>query len=180
MTPTITLEPVREKDIPAFKRRLQKAFTLAAVEAFPDFPEVIPPERDMDESLAATGAEALQIMCDGEPVGDAIVAGEGSSKTLDFIFVDPEYQNERLGQAAWQAIEARYPDAERWELVTPYHERRNIHFYINKCGFHITEYFNDRHPDSHFPQDEAGDYPGEDGGLFKFEKVVDVSTPPPP
>ena len=172
MTPTIALEPVRKKDIPAFKRRLQKAFTLAATEAFPDFPEVIPPERDMDESLAATGAEALHIMRDNKPVGGAIVSGEGPSKMLDFIFVNPEHQNERLGQSAWQAIEARYPDAERWELVTPYHERRNIHFYINKCGFHIVEYYNDRHPDPHFPQDEAGDYPGEDGGLFKFEKVI--------
>ena len=172
MTPNITLEPVRAKDIPAFKQRLQRAFTLAAAEEFPDFPEVIPPERDMDESLATADAEALHIMCDGKPVGGAIVTGAGPSKMLDFIFVDPEHQNRHLGHAAWQAIEARYPDAERWELVTPYHERRNIHFYVNKCGFHITEYYNDHHTDPNFPQDEAGDYPGEDGGLFKFEKVV--------
>jgi hypothetical protein len=172
MARNVTLEPVHPNDISAFKQRLQRAFTLAATEAFPDFPEIIPPERDMDESLATSGAEALHIMCDGELVGGAIVTGEGPSKLLDFIFVDPERQNEHLGYAAWQAIEARYPDAERWELVTPYHERRNIHFYINKCGFHITEYYNDRHSDPQFPQDEAGDYPGEDGGLFKFEKVV--------
>lgn len=49
----------------AFKRRLQDAFTQAAREMFPEFPEVIPPERDIDESLAAPGAEALQIVCDG-------------------------------------------------------------------------------------------------------------------
>ena len=46
-------------------------------------------------------------------------------------------------------------------------------FYVNRCGFVITEYFNERHPDPHFPQEEAGDYPGADGGLFKFEKEVD-------
>jgi len=171
-TPEITLEPVGPGDVPAFKRRLQDAFTRAAREAFPDFPEVIPPERDIDESLAAPGAEALQVACGGEPVGGAIVSGEGAGKTLDFIFVDTEHQGRHLGYAAWRAIEARYPEAERWELVTPYHERRNIHFYVNRCGFRITEYFNERHPDPHYPQEEAGDYPGEDGGLFKFEKVV--------
>ena len=170
--PEITLEPVQPDDMPAFKQRLQDAFTQAAREAFPDFPEVIPPERDMDESLAATGAEAFQIVCDGEPVGGAIVTGDGVNMMLDFIFVDTEHQDRRLGYAAWRAIEAQYPDATRWELVTPYHEKRNIHFYVNRCGFHITEYYNERHPDPHFPQEESGDYPGEDGGLFKFEKML--------
>lgn len=171
-TPEITLEPVKPNDMPAFKRRLQDAFTQAAREEFPDFPEVIPPEHDMDESLAAPGSEALQIVCGGEPVGGAIVTGDGTNMMLDFIFVDTAHQDRHLGYAAWRAIEARYPEAERWKLVTPYHEKRNIHFYVNRCGFHITEYFNARHPDPHFPQEEAGDYPGEDGGLFKFEKVT--------
>ena len=85
---------------------------------------------------------------------------------------DPEYQNLHLGHAAWCAIEARYPDARIWELVTPYHEKRNIHFYVNRCGFHIVEYFNDHHRDPNFPAEEAGDYPGEDDGLFKFRKVL--------
>ena len=169
--PTVFLETVSSDEIPAFKLRLQEAFTQGALEAFPDFPEVIPPERDIDESLAAAGSEALHFMCAGERVGGAIVTGAGADKMLDFIFVDPACQGRHIGLAAWNAIEARYPDAARWELVTPYHEKRNIHFYVNLCGFHITEYFNDRHPDPHYPQDEAANYPGEDGGLFKFEKV---------
>lgn len=172
MTPAITLEPVRAEDMPSFKLRLQKSFTQAACEAFPDFPEVIPPERDIDESLGAPGVEVLNIMCGGEPVGGAIVTGEGADKLLDFLFVDTDHQDKHVGYAAWQAIEARYPDAERWELVTPYHEKRNIHFYVNRCGFHITEYYNDRHRDPHFSYEGEGDYPDEDGGLFKFEKIV--------
>ena len=170
--PAITLEPVRLEDLSAYKQRLQDSFTQAAREAFPDFPEVIPPERDIQQSLDAPGAEALQVVCDGKFVGGAIVTGEGTDKLLDFLFIDTAYQDKHYGYATWCAIEARYLDAERWELVTPYHEKRNIHFYVNRCGFAITEYFNDRHPDPHFPQEEAGDYPGEDGGLFKFEKVV--------
>ena len=172
MTPEIALENVSPKDLPAFKQRLQDAFTQASREVFPDFPEVIPPERDIDESLAAEGAEALQIVLDGQPVGGAVVSGDGASMMLDFIFIDTEYQDRHLGFAAWQAIENRYPHATHWELVTPYHEKRNIHFYVNRCGFHITEYYNEHHTDPNFPQDDAGDYPGEDGGLFKFEKEL--------
>jgi hypothetical protein len=172
MAPELTLEPVNPDDMPAFKQRLQTAFTQAANEAFPDFPEVIPPERDIDESLAAEGAEALQIVFAGQRVGGAIISGTATDKLLDFIFIDPEHQDKHLGYTAWRAIEARYPQATHWELVTPYHEKRNIHFYVNRCGFHITEYYNDRHRDPHFPQEEAGDYPGEDGGLFKFEKTI--------
>ena len=43
------------------------------------------------------------------------------------------------------------PDVREWELVTPYFEVRNIHFYVNKCGFHIVEFFNERHPDPSDP-----------------------------
>lgn len=170
MTQAIALEQVRDEDMAAFRQRLQDAFTLAAREVFPDFPEVVPPDRDIDESLAAPGAQALQVVCEGEFVGGAIVSGTGDSRLLDFLFIDTAHQNRHLGLATWQAIEARYPEVRHWELVTPYHERRNIHFYVNRCGFRITEYYNEHHADPNYPQDEAGDYPGEDGGLFKFEK----------
>lgn len=168
----IMLEPVCPEGLTAFKLRLQDAFTQAMLVDYPDFPEIIPPMRDIDESLAASGSEALQIMCDGKAVGGAIVSGDGKAMLLDFIFVDTAFQDRHFGLAAWEAIEARYPDAERWELVTPYHEKRNIHFYVNRCGFHITEYYNPRHPDPGYPQEEAGSYPDEEGGLFKFEKVM--------
>ena len=172
MEKTVELVPVRDEDMPEFKRRLQESFTRAVEETFPEWTDVIPPERDIDESLGAIGAEALQIVHDGRNVGGAIVTGDGTAMHLDFIFIDPDCQNLHLGLAAWNAIEARYPDARTWELVTPYHEKRNIHFYVNKCGFAITEYYNDRHPDPNFPEEEGSDYPGEDGGLFKFEKTV--------
>ena len=30
--------------------------------------------------------------------------------------------------------------------------KRNIHFYVNRCGFHIVEFFNEKHPDPHAPR----------------------------
>ena len=38
-------------------------------------------------------------------------------------------------------------------------------FYINRCGFHAVEFFNEHHPDPHMPEQ----FDQEDG-LFKFEK----------
>ena len=172
MQQTVELVPVGYKDLDDFVKRLQKAFTYATRSDFPDFLGNIPPQRDVDEALDGENAEALSIVHEGKDIGGAVITGGEVRKTLEFLFIDPDKQNLRLGQAAWQAIEARYPDARTWELVTPYHEKRNIHFYVNKCGFAITEYYNDRHPDPNFPADEGGDYPGEDGGLFKFVKTV--------
>ncbi len=53
-----------------------------------------------------------------------------------------------------------------WETGTPYFERRNIHFYVNKCGFHIVEYYNEKHPDPYMqgddnmPDTDPRNYPG--------------------
>ena len=49
----------------------------------------------------------------------------------------------------------------------------SIHFYVNKCGFHIVEYYNEKHPDPHQPEEEqlsTDDTPGFEHGFFRFEK----------
>ena len=42
-----------------------------------------------------------------------------------------------MGYRAWQAIEQAYPATRVWVTHTPYFEKRNIHFYVNKCDFKI-------------------------------------------
>ena len=58
-----------------------------------------------------------------------------------------------------------------WETVTPYFEKRNIHFYVNRCGFHIVEFFNSHHTDPNDPDmvDSQGDGQFPEG-MFRFEK----------
>ncbi len=172
MQQTVELVPVGYKDLDDFVKRLQKAFTYATRSDFPDFLGNIPPQRDVDEALDGENAEALSIVHEGKAIGGAVITGGEVRKTLEFLFIDPDKQNLRLGQAAWQAIEARYPETQIWELVTAYHEKRNIHFYVNRCGFHIVEYFNQYHEDPEFSAEDAGDYPGSDEGLFRFVKVM--------
>ena len=99
---------------------------------------------------------------------------------LDLLFVDPAAHSKGIGYAAWQEVEKRYPETEVWETCTPYFETRNIHFYLNKCGFHIVEFYNSRHPDPNDPETGCeNDYSeeGENGGMFRFEKRMEPHFP---
>ena len=79
-----------------------------------------------------------------------------------------------LGLAAWRAMEAMYPQTKVWETVTPYFEKRNIHFYVNRCGFHIVEFFNAHHRDPALAAPLCPDglpLPGMDE-YFRFRKIM--------
>ena len=67
-------------------------------------------------------------------------------------------------------IEAHYPETEVRETHTPYFERRNIHFYLNKCDFRIVEFFNGFHREEHDLTEEFRNI--NDSGFFRFEKRV--------
>ncbi len=57
-----------------------------------------------------------------------------------------------------------------WETVTPYFEKRNIHFYVNRCGFHIVEFYNSYHPDPNDPDAARNIDEQFQDGMFRFEK----------
>lgn len=46
----------------------------------------------------------------------------------------------------------------------PYFEQRNIHFYVNKLGFHIVEFY------TKFLKDK--DMPERMDGMFRFQKII--------
>ena len=128
------------------------------------------PDKDFYQSLEAEGAEAYEaIDTDGLRVGGAIIAIDSAEHRgeLSFLYVKVGVQSKGIGQGIWKAIERLHPEVEVWETCTPYFDRRNIHFYINRLGFHAVEFFNEHHPDPHMPEQ----FDQEDG-LFKFEKCV--------
>ena len=53
-----------------------------------------------------------------------------------------------------------------------HYQQKQFYKARNKCGFHIVEYFNEHHEDPDFTPQEAGEYPGEDDGLFRLVKVM--------
>ena len=63
-------------------------------------------------------------------------------------------------------------EARIWETHTPYYDKRNIHFYVNRCGFKIVEFFNPKHKDPHQMSETAGNIPKENNYFFRFEKEM--------
>lgn len=171
----ITLEPVREEELEDFKRKIQEAFGEAAEDKFGRQDEPIPEDKDLDEAFHAPDAVVYHLVQDNQRIGGAVLSIHIKTQynSLDFFFISPAYQNKGLGCAAWKAIEERYPDTNVWHTVTPYFEKRNIHFYINCCGFKITEFWNEHHPDPHeFLKPAESELPMEYDELFGFEKVM--------
>ena len=170
---TVELIPTRDDERENFIVNIQAAFKKAVVEEYGDDGKEVIPREDVEKSFNETGAETLNIVSDGKVVGGAIVKinRETNHNELLLLYVNVDCHSKGIGAAAWQAIEARYPNTKVWETVTPYFEKRNLHFYINKCGFHATEFYNPHHKDPRLAEPEVDDFPGGDY-FFKFEKVM--------
>ncbi|MBR4974609.1 MAG: GNAT family N-acetyltransferase [Bacteroidales bacterium] len=119
--------------------------------------------------------ETYRIVVDGRKVGGVIlkIDKETHHNHLEILFVSPEEHTKGIGYGAWLAVEALHPETVVWETCTPYFEKRNIHFYVNKCGFRINEfwceYYRPTHetPDAEEPDPDEG--PDE---MFSFIKVM--------
>ncbi|HFU4218686.1 TPA: GNAT family N-acetyltransferase [Streptococcus suis] len=161
----VELRPLLEEEREEFIRRNQVAFREALKEEMPEGEEVIS-RKEVLESLLAPKAQAFQVYWENELVGGVVVQIDSATKrnSLDLLFVDGNHKGKGLGLNIWQAIEQAYPDTEVWETHTPHFEVRNIHFYVNKCGFQIVEFFNSAHPMEHVP-----DFPDAEL-FFRFEK----------
>ncbi len=170
----IELKPLVYSDREQFIKDNQEAFNYGALEEFgrrddhfEEDGEII--SRETIEKSIDIG-EAYRIMQDGKPVGGVVVRVDGTRGDLDLLFVSPKAHSKGIGYAAWCAVEKLYPEVTVWETVTPYFEKRNIHFYVNRCGFHIVEFFNSHHPD---PNDLDSAEQTDDQfreGMFRFEK----------
>lgn len=173
---TITFKPVIESELDEFKKRLQTAFSLAIIATnnkASDKP--IPSDQDIERNYYNQAAVTYNIYKSGQRIGGVILTINRLSNHnhLDFFFIDPEHHSKGIGYEVWKAIEEKYPETEIWQTGTPYFEKRNIHFYVNKCGFKINEFFCEHHPDPHFPQEElAEDNDGLADGFFNFVKIM--------
>lgn len=169
------LLPLSTEDMAVFKKDMQEAFQQGAAKELDLGDTVILPEKDIDESLSNKGAAAYKAVVDGEILGGAIVVidEETQHNHLDFLYVKFGTQSKGVGQMIWSEIEKLYPRTKVWETCTPYFEKRNIHFYINRLGFHAVEFFNPHHKEPRIPDDMVGgDY------FFRFEKVMEQGLKP--
>ena len=174
----ITLTRLTADDREAFILDNQRAFKYGAMEEFgvrddhfEEDGEII--SRKTIENSIDSGV-AYRIREDGWIVGGLVlrINEETQHNELELLFVVPEAHSKGIGYAAWKEVERLYPETKVWETCTPYFETRNIHFYVNKCGFHIVEFFNSHHPDPKDPDTGAEEAPEEGDGMFRFEKQM--------
>ncbi|MCO4690463.1 GCN5-related N-acetyl transferase [Streptococcus infantarius subsp. infantarius] len=161
----IELKPLVSSDREQFIKDNQETFNYGALEEFglrdDHFEEdgQIISRETIEESIDS--GEAYRILDDGKVVGGVVVRIEGDRGNLNLLFVSPKCHSKGVGYGAWCQIEKMFPQVKIWETVTPYFEKRNIHFYVNRCGFKIVEFFNSHHKDPN--DDEASE-------MFRFEK----------
>ena len=165
------LLPMAQEDIQKFKQDIQEAFQKGFEEVYGKTEGIILPEEDIDRSLNAVGSAAYKAVVNGEMVGGAVVVidAETQHNHLDLLYVKYGLQEKGVGFAIWSAVEKLHPDTKVWETCTPYFEKRNIHFYVNKCGFHIVAFLNEQNPDPNDPEEFIGD--GGDG-MFVLRKQM--------
>lgn len=171
---TATLLKAEESNIWKFKKDLQDSFRVSAEAEFGHkFEEPIPSDEEIEQSISAPGSIVYWVVIEGEKVGGAVVLidEETQDNTLALFFISTKYQNRGFGYRAWRAIEEAHPKTKVWETVTPYFEKRNIHFYVNRCGFRIVEFYNRYNPD---PNEHSHHISIEDEGneMFRFEKIL--------
>ena len=176
----ITLTRLTDDDREQFILDNQRAFKYGATEEFgrrddhfEEDGEIIS-RRTIENSI--DGGAAYRIREDGRIVGGLVlkINEKTQHNELELLFVDPEAHSKGIGRAAWEQVERLYPETLVWETCTPYFEMRNIHFYVNKCGFHIVEFFNSHHPEPGTPDEpESDEAPMDDhDGMFRFEKQM--------
>ena len=178
---TVTLVPLTADDREQFILDNQWAFKYGAIEEFGkrddhlDFDGEIISRKTIERCIDSPDSETYRIVVDGRRVGGLIlkINKETRHNELEILFVSPKEHTKGIGYGAWLAVEALHPETKIWETCTPYFEKRNIHFYVNKCGFQIDqfwcEYFQPYHPMPDADEHDPDEGPDE---MFRFIKVM--------
>jgi len=177
----VTLVPLEEDDREQFILDNQWAFKYGAMMEFGerdghiDGDGEIISRKTIGRCIDAPDSETYRIVVDGKRVGGVIlkIDKETHRNELEILFVSPEEHTKGIGYGAWLAVEALHPETVVWQTCTPYFEKRNIHFYVNKCGFQIDqfwcEYFE---PTYEIPDDEPCDHDEGPDEMFRFVKIM--------
>lgn len=177
----VTLVPLTADDKEQFILDNQWAFKYGALHEFgerdnhiDDDGEIIS-RKTIERCIDAPNNETYRIVVDGKKVGGVIlkINKETNRNELEILFTSPDEHSKGIGYGAWQAVEELHPETKVWETCTPYFEKRNIHFYVNKCGFKIDEFWCEYFaPTNDLPNDEEHDPNEEPDVMFHFVKVM--------
>lgn len=155
------LEP---KDVDQFKLDIQEAFQKGFEAVYGKTDDTILPEEDIEKSLQAKGSIAYKAVVNGKMIGGAVevINKKTQCNHLDLLYVKHGIHSRGIGKKIWDRIEQLHSKTEIWETCTPYFDKRNIYFYVNKCGFYIVEYQREINEEGFLG--DGGD------GMFVFKK----------
>lgn len=174
----VTLLPLTEDDREQFILDNQWSFKHGALMEFgerdnhiDDDGEIIS-RKTIESCIDDPLNEVYRIISDGKKVGGVIlkINKETNINELEILFTSPNEHSKGIGYGAWLAVEALHPETKVWKTCTPYFDKRNIHFYVNKCRFQIDEFWCEYFKPSHEMPDGAHDEGPDE--MFHFIKIM--------
>jgi hypothetical protein len=177
---TVSLRPLASEDKEQFILDNQWAFKHGALLEFgerdnhTDYDGEIISRKTIEDCISAPENECYRIIAGERAVGGVILKidkerGEGE---LEILFTLPDEHSKGIGYGAWLAVEEMHPEIKIWRTCTPYFDKRNIHFYVNKCGFQINEFWCEYFkPSREMPDDDFDKNEGPDE-MFSFIKII--------
>lgn len=165
MMEKITFKRLEKSEYADFAKETKEIFSIAVAEPFG---ETLENDNNIESSLENPELEVFSVYSGDEKVGGVAVKQDEENQChwLELFYICPDKHGKGLGLRIILGLEDLYPEAKVWRLITPYFEKRNIHFYVNKCGFKIVEFFNKYHKDPN----SASNVPEFQEEYFIFEK----------
>ena len=177
----VTLVPLSAEDREQFILDNQWAFKHGAMMEFGERDDHLDGDgeiisrRTIERCIDDKHNETYRIVAEGRVVGGLIlkIDEETHHNHLEILFTLPDEHSRGIGYGAWLAVEELHPETVVWETCTPYFEKRNIHFYVNKCGFQIDQFWCEHfQPEHEMPDDEEHDPDEGPDEMFRFIKVM--------
>ena len=166
------------EEVRQFKRDMQEAFQVGALckGAVKEGDGWFLPEEHINQKMEAKGAISYKVVSDAKDdktmLGGVIVAFNDEKAHIDFLYVKRDAHSRGVGKFIMFELERQHPEVREWELVTPYFEKRNIHFYVNVCGYSIVEFFNKHHEDKSRPNSTEPPPHESLEEMFRFIKLI--------
>lgn len=167
----LDFQSINPKEFSIFREEIKQIFSIATLATNGKKSSLS--DDDVNKTLLNPKGQAFFVYENGERVGGVAVEinADTQHNKLDLFYILPSAQGKNLGLRIWQAVEKMYPDTKIWETFTPYFEKRNIHFYVNKCGFSIVEFLNPYHPTEDAEPPRENELENE---FFRFEKRMNT------